>query len=175
MRLLYTQSQTQLASENGDGSKALRNNTSTKLQIAEFGRVSYTAECFTVILTSLLITGARYLYVFSCECRLVHFGFRAEERAAVARAVTIDTIIIRFLAFRVTTPPLLLRVNNCLCYTLSSEMVELISYVDPVISGKWSEEQSASRDFFAGLVLRQLTRAIPRMRYVTDAHAPSYG
>ena len=29
------------------------------------------------------------------------------------------------------------------------KMVELISYVDPVISGKWSEEQSASRDFCA--------------------------
>ena len=46
-------------------------NTSTKLtqdakmHIAASGRVSYTAECFTVTLTSLLKTGAEYLYVFS--------------------------------------------------------------------------------------------------------------
>ena len=54
-------------------------------------------------------------------------------------------------------------------------MVELISYIDPVISGKWSEEQSASRNFCPGLVLRLLTHAIARMRSVTGAHAPSYG
>ena len=55
-------------------------------------------------------------------------------------------------------------------------MVELISYVDPVISEKWSEEQSVSRDFCAGLVLKRLlTHAIARMRSVTDAHAHSYG
>ena len=60
-------------------------------------------------------------------------------------------------------------------------MVELISYVDPVISGKWLEEQSARRVFCgdpAGMHIvykRLLTHAIARMCSVTDAHAQSYG